>query len=210
MKIFIYLLLLAAISIAPFSFAQEKEEESFRKGFVIGIGLGHGLANISYDAKYNYSGNNYFNYSGYILRLGYVTNFKIGYALSSTTIIHWATKANWFIDSRSTSTGSKTVTMVNGFGGPSITYYLEPKAPSFFLNGGIGYSNLFEFSTSGNAKNSFGFGFCTGVGYEFAKYWNLELNYYWGTSKIKTEEYKGYEENTIPFTIVLTINFLWH
>lgn len=187
---------------------KKQEEESSRKGFVIGIGLGHGFTNISYEEEYTGYSSQY-NYSGYIPRFGYATNFKIGYTINTNILIHWTAKTNWFIDSRYTLSGSKTVTVVNGFGGPSITYFLEPKAPSFFLNGGIGYSNLFEFSSE-NAKNSFGFGFCTGVGYEFAKYWNLELNYYWGTSKIKIEDYKRYEEDTTPFTVVLTINFLWY
>lgn len=124
-----------------------------RKGFILGGGIGGG----------------YLHYTEPFLGLNkfaVATNFKIGYAPSNTLEIYYINSASWF--------AFADTTFIIGVSGVGLTKYLNPNGTGFFVCGGIGVSVLQALESG--AHSTTGAGFLGGVGYEFAKHWNLQAD----------------------------------
>jgi hypothetical protein len=70
------------------------------------------------------------------------------------------------------------VNTMSDFSGLGITYHLRPKAPSGFLNVGMGASNLYILS--GGFSQRSGLGIVAGAGSEFRKNWSFGVDGVWG------------------------------
>ncbi len=136
-----------------------------RKGFLLGVGLGPGQTNFGGDP------------GG---KLGINADFKIGHGFSDQTQVYWTAKTSWFRMETGSYYGypfTHKHTIISGFGGIGVSYFLQPKAPSYYLTGGLGYSTWGRFNSDeqGIDESDFGIGFFSGVGYEFAPHWSVEV-----------------------------------
>ena len=207
MRNFLYhrlvLVSLIAVFITGNVYAFDKE----RKGFMVGIGLGPGFS--SYKEKADSAGTATFDKSK--SGLAFFSDFKIGYAPSNNLMIYWMSKGSWFGIKKSSiidKTDDKNqpyedVTALAGVGGLGITYFLKPQPPSLFVSVGGGFSAWslpFEDTDAWT-----GIGVAGGLGYEFAKNWNLELSALWGKPK---HDAGGVESTADPLAVGLTINVL--
>jgi len=154
------------------SFSLSFSQEARKKGFVLGFGGGLGLTSFTQEV----------DIWGITIKgdrenkIGFQTDFKIGYAPTPQLQIYWTAKSSWF--GLENALGDNVI-ILNGFGGAGISYYLKQQSPSFFLSGGLGYSSWgtpFEEGTEG----SYGLGLFLGGGYEFSKHFCIEGNLKWG------------------------------
>jgi hypothetical protein len=117
------------------------------RGFVVGGGIGLTAATLLI-RQVDY-------------RLGYQTNFKIGYAIKDHWQIHYSGISIWKMDDLLNHMTLGT------------TYYFKPQAPTFFASGGLGISwEVWDLSDGGDIC-----GFPTvvaGLGYEIFKHVNIE------------------------------------
>jgi hypothetical protein len=123
-----------------------------REAFIIGIGLGFGLTNLSFGSKSN-------------SEAGLSVDFKIGHAPSDQVAIYVTGKGS------SVPSGSAGTTTIVGVGAIGATYYFQPSVPSPTVSFGLGISFI---NTSSNTTQGFGLFF--GGGYEFGRHWSAELD----------------------------------
>ena len=138
-----------------------------RKGLIVGGGIGHGVTSYTRTLeRYGQSGT-----SDRENTYGVQTDFRIGYAANEFFQIYYVNKVSWFnLDNYF----GNTVTIAHGVGGLGVTYYLQPVVPSYFFTGVIGFSTWFApFESNSDVWN--GFGIAGGFGYEFARYWSVEV-----------------------------------
>jgi hypothetical protein len=93
-----------------------------------------------------------------------------------------------------------------GTGTIAFSYYLKPKAPSFFFSGGLGYSSWNATSKDGNSTST-GAGLMLGAGYEFLPHWSGELNFDMGNPSKSGD---GLKVTTKTRAILLTINGMFY
>ncbi|MCX6601474.1 MAG: hypothetical protein NT025_07915 [bacterium] len=159
-----------------------------RKGFVLGIGLGPGYTTFkqkfgSYERDRENKG-------------ALVTDFKIGYAPTNQLALYWMSKVSWF--SMTYGLDDK-VTTTAGTAGLGASYYVQPRAPSAFVCGGIGYST-WSWPFEEDAESWMGLGLTAGGGYEFARYWNVEGNLIWGNPSKD-----GCETDFVTFKVTVNV-----
>lgn len=172
-----------------------------RKGFVLGIGAGGGLAaNKPYSTA---SGENV--ESERESKFALMTDFKIGYAPSNQVAILWLSKVAWFgYNLEYQGDVLQSYTIANGFGGVGVAYYFEPEGPSPYLTGGLGFST-YSAPFEENIDGLSGSGFALGAGYEFSKHWSVEGNLTWGSPN---EEDQGDERGVKTLAVRVTVNVL--
>lgn len=167
-----------------------------RKGFVLGIGTGGGLVSLK-ESSFNREGERQSQFA-------LMTDFKIGYAPSNQLAIYWMSKVAWFGRELEFNTGpftrfTQSYTVANGVGGLGLAYYLQPKGPSPYLTGGVGFSSWatpFEEGTDA----FYGFGLALGAGYEFSKHWSFEGNLTLGRQEDNSSSY-SIKTLAVRFTI---------
>jgi hypothetical protein len=171
-----------------------------RKGFVLGVGVGPGLS--SYTQELSSSGSGSIT-SDRETKVGFSTDFRIGFGATERFLIVYDNKVNWIPFD---NVLGEHVTVTDGISSLAVSYYLSESAPGGFLTGGLGgagWSTPFEESSSGLA----GFGVFVGGGYEFTKLWNLEGSLGFGSA---SDSDQGLKLTTNTTTFRVTINALWH
>ncbi len=147
-----------------------------RKGFILGGGLGAGWLN------YKEPGLEFDKFSA-------AGNFKIGYAPSNSLEIYFTDNVHVF-QYEGNSFGV-------GIGGIGVTKYLSPEGRGFFIFGGAGMGLFMRFESGWDSTS--GFGLIGGIGYDFAKHWNIQADVIYTT----------FESGLIKsLSIRATINFL--
>lgn len=147
-----------------------------RKGFILGGGLGAGWLNYQEPGlEFN--------------KVGGAGNFKIGYAPSNSLEIYFTDNVHVF------NYGGASFAV--GVGGVGVTKYLKPEGTGFFVFGGAGMG-MFMVLESGGGSNT-GFGVIGGIGYDFAKHWNIQADV------LYTNIESGFQKS---LSIRATINFL--
>ena len=124
--------------------------DGYRKGFVLGFGIGPG---VCFDLP-NRPGANW----------GIHSDLKLGVGLNDGILFHYTGKQFWHGITEGTRGDVYTVIQ------PSlgISYYLEPQAPAFFWTTGCGLSAALFIET--------GLCYFIGAGYEYSSHLNLEFN----------------------------------
>jgi len=121
-----------------------------RSGFIIGFGVGPGVA-VGDPTVDN--------------AVGLATDFKIGAMLGESIQLYYSGKWNLLLDAEDL--------VATGVGGLGVTYQM---ASGFNINGSVGLATYTDFD---NDRHS-GFGLGAGFGYEFADLWVLNLGGTWG------------------------------
>lgn len=93
-----------------------------RQGFVFGVGVGPGMLTLQDVYKPD---KNYF---------GLQTDLNIGHGITNQFIIHYSGKQYWSFENQDYTF------LTQGNPHISMTYFLKPEAPSFFIGGGFGAS----------------------------------------------------------------------
>ena len=140
--------------LAPYSQAFDGQ----RQGFILGGGLGVGLTTYTYSASG--ASSDRFN------EVGFMTDFKIGYAPNEQVEIYYSNKLSWFDEGGAV--------LAHGVGSAAVNYYLQPQMP-WYISGGVGLGSVtapFE----ENSEYWVGFGFFGGVGYEFSRHFAVEFD----------------------------------
>ena len=142
-----------------------------RRGFIIGGGLGPGVRFGDPETKF-----------------GGTTDFKIGAMIGQSVQLYYRNSANF------TGSGGGYDLEASGVGGLGATYQMPS---GFRINGLVGLASWLVF-LGGEVNGETGFGAGAGVGYEFAKYWVINLDGNWGVI--------GGDNHT--FNVALTVNIL--
>ncbi len=180
------LLILIAISILCSTSIYAFDGE--RKGFILGGGLG--VSYLSNTTSWDFS---YDTGSRTESRTVFQTYFKIGYAPSNTLEIFYSSRISWWSDHS---------LFWLGLGAVAFTLYFDNISETgWFVSGGIGHSNMSEFSFSSTAASRSGFGLFGGVGYEFSSHWTVEVDLQYSAV---TDD----RRDTDSFGVLVTVNVL--
>jgi len=178
MKIKVLLVFLALLMFAVPMTASAFDGE--RQGFMLNLGAGFGQGKISWKG-------------GSVDGTGICTDFKIGGGPSNQFLVYYTNRALWY------SPDNSSVDLVNGMSAGGVTYFLEPKAPSFFFSGALGIGVLTDSEVSDSES---GFGLTVGIGYEIVRNFIVEFTYmYAGLSN-------DYDEDPSISNLALTISWL--
>jgi hypothetical protein len=142
-----------------------------RRGFIIGGGVGPGVRFGDPETKF-----------------GATTDFKIGAMIGQSVQLYYRNSANF------TGSGAGYDLEASGVGGLGATYQMQS---GFRINGLVGLASRLGISGS-DVNGDNGFGAAVGFGYEFAKYWVINLDGNWGVI--------GGDNHM--FNVALTINVL--
>jgi len=153
MKIRILLIITALFMLAAPLTASAFDGE--RHGFMLNLGVGFGQGKISGDGDS-------------IDGTGICTDFKIGGGPSNQILVYYTNRALWY------SPENSSIDLVNGMSAAGVSYFLEPKAPSFFFSGALGIGVL---TNSEISDSESGFGMTLGVGYEILSNFIVELTF---------------------------------
>jgi hypothetical protein len=174
-----------------------------RKGFLLGFGAG--ISRVSFVQEVD--GYGYSDTSESETKIGFATDFKIGYAPNNSTEICYSRKAAWFT---LTNIYEDDVTICDGVGVLSLSFFLSPElknsdwASSSFFSLGLGFSDWnTPFESNAEAWN--GFGFFVGGGYEFAKHFSFGADLFVNNPSINEG---GYTFTTRSVAILFTMNAL--
>ncbi len=172
-----------------------------RKGFIIGVGAGGGLASYK---PYVIFADNETSEGERTSKFAFMSDFKIGFAPSNQVALYWMSKVAWFgytleyhdqfIDIR------QSYTIANGIGGVGCAYYFQPEGPSPYVTAGLGFSS-WDAPFEENSDGITGSGFVLGAGYEFSKHWSLEGNLTWGSPNEKDDEELGFKTLAVRITV---------
>ncbi|KAA0230733.1 hypothetical protein EDS67_07485 [candidate division KSB1 bacterium] len=201
-----YAFILALISGMMVSFTNSSFAwDGQRKGFIIGIGAGGGLATYKPYTTFSDFGSNPDSEMNRENKFALMTDFKIGYAPSNQVALFWMSKVAWFGHTNEFADGSsQSYTFASGVGGLGVAYYFQPQGPSPYLTAGLGFST-FSAPFERDFDGLFGSGLALGAGYEFSNHWSVEGNFTWGSPN---EEYFGDEVGIKTWAARVTINVL--
>jgi hypothetical protein len=144
-----------------------------RSGFILGGGLGLGVA--SYTQTLEYDG---LSETGDRENKGsLITDFRIGWGINEQTEIYYTSKVAWF--SFENAFGDK-VTIADGIGGIGLSHSLLLAPPTWYLTGGIALAS-WSLPFEDNAPDAWtGLGLYGGIGYEFSKHYSFEFDVIYG------------------------------
>lgn len=189
--IFVAILVLSFFEVNPEACAWDGK----RKGFILGGALGFGFSPYTRSLDYNYGYGYTYSWSKSETPSAVMTDFKIGYAPTDLVEVYYMNKVSWF-----KTDNNLTTSAITGIG---VTYLFNPRAPSWFVSGGLGLSSWGFLTGSSNSLS--GFGLLVGGGYEFSRYWSIEGNLLWGSP---TRNEFGTNERVNNTTVRVTISFL--
>ncbi|MGH7466603.1 MAG: hypothetical protein ACRENP_01320 [Longimicrobiales bacterium] len=132
-----------------------------RKGFVLNLGVGPALTSLKATG---------FN-GPRVNKTALGTDFKIGYAPSDRLLIYYSNDAAFF-----GSDDDNVILAATGQSGIGATYFLSSTAPSFYVQGGIGFAAFNEVLDDGETVSATGSGVNLGGGFEFARHWNVDVD----------------------------------
>ena len=166
-----------------------------REGFILGGGLGLGVTTYKYELgsqKRDREDNGAF-----------ATDFKIGYSPNAKLQVYYFTKSTWF---KADYAFYDDETILSSVGGLGITINMKNEAPTFYVSGGLGYSEWTFLFEEYAPPHMTGFGIFGGAGYEFSRHYNFGLDLTYGTP---THNYNHYGKSSVnPVSIKLTLNAL--
>jgi opacity protein-like surface antigen len=166
--------------------------DGYRKGFILGGGLGFGLTNFSQELN-DMSSDSETN-------LGVGTDFVIGGGINEKMMIHWVSKVAW---TSMENVFGNSVTIASGFGGAALTGFINEVPPSLYWTVGLGFTSWSAPFESGSTA-SYGFGLLGGLGYEFTKHWTVEGGVTYGQPK-ETEGSLELTTKALNFTVVVKV-----
>ncbi|MCB1185297.1 hypothetical protein KDM41_17905 [bacterium] len=94
---------------------------------------------------------------------GTATSFKIGAGLNDRTLLYYSNRVVFFSQHGDVD--------YQGMTAAGVSFYLQPDQPSFFFSGELGVA------ARRSRRGTSNLGFTVGVGYEFTRHLNFELNY---------------------------------
>jgi len=163
-----------------------------RVGWIGGIGLGPGI--VSYEKNATQSET----------AIAFGGDFRGGYAFHDQFGLYALYKISFF--------GVEDETVQLSWLTLSGTYWLKPAAPTFYLNGGIGFSVWEESAETIQDSDSdarSGIGLVLGGGYEFAKHFSIGIDLTYSSLSLKESIIIIGEPRTITaFTLSATIGWL--
>ena len=176
-----------------------------RKGFILGFGAG--FSNISFKQKIE-------GYGGSITsdkenKIGFGSDFKIGYAPNNKVEIYYFSKVAWFSILNALN---DNVTISDGVAGAGLSYYLSPKlnenewTSSTFISCGFGWSGWSTPFEEGSESWT-GLGFFVGSGYEFSKHYRIEANLFINNPSTKESGYTYTTNSTVLMIIFSALAF---
>jgi hypothetical protein len=189
-KLFIIVILLLVI-------ANLTAFDGNRKGFLLGFGAGGG--NVSF--KQTIVGNSEDITSDTESEIGFVTDFKIGFAPNNNLEIYYSSKVAWF---SLKNVNTDDVTISDGLGALSLSYFFtkgQTWRPSPFISGGFGFSAWNAPFEEGSVAWT-GSGFFVGGGYEFSKHFRIGLDLF---KNNPSHNEMGYTFTTNSTVIMLTL-----
>ena len=161
-----------------------------RRGFVIGAGLGWGSAKQTLET----SGGG-INLSANATSGGLATDFRVGAGLNERWLLYYTNQQVFF---RAADTD-----FAQGITGAGATYFFQPQSPSLLIDFALGAGVLWN--ADANESDS-GFGVLLGLGYEFARHFQIKADWYYTELGKDTI---GETEVTASFgTFRITLNWL--
>lgn len=127
-------------------------------------------------------------------KFSFMTDFKIGYAPTEQIEIYYSSKGAWW--------GEDGITFLHSYETATVSYYFLPQSPTFYINGGIGFSSL-SAPFEENTDTDIGFGFLIGGGYEFIRHFTVEANLMYGEPQESGFTFKG----LVPRVVVTATAF---
>lgn len=164
-----------------------------RKGLMLDLGLGFGQATMEVEFE-GISASEDFS--------GPAADFKLGGFINPQFAIYYMGRAVGYTleDESGMDADADAVNYLNGAG---VTWFMNPEAPSFFLNAGVGVGGL-RISYDGATETENGGGITLGVGFEFTKNWTIEGSFM--RAKVFSEEGLDiYAQN-----VAVTVNWLFY
>jgi hypothetical protein len=190
------LLILAAVILLMLSSSGLAFDKQ-RRGFVLSLGGGAGVATY----KQKVSDYDYEIESDRESDLALFTNFEIGYAPTDQLMIMYSNVVPWF---SFTNAYNEDITLISGISGATVTYFINPEAPSFFFGGGVGlaiwdapFEDRFEAWTN--------VGLLGKLGYEIARSITVTFHILYG--KPDTSDW-GLKAETNALNFGVTVNWL--
>ncbi len=177
-------ILLAATSALAFDGA--------RTGFALGFGVGFGSAKQTIEVSGGGISASASNDEG-----GVATDFRLGGGINEQWILAFTSQQVFF------SPEGIDGTFAQGIAGFGATYFLQPSAPSLFLEGGIGVGALADLD---NDESDSGLGLLVGVGYEFVRNWMVDLSFSY--AKVGEDSLGDFEADASISTVRLTVGWL--
>lgn len=183
------MLMLLSLSLAP---SVSSAFDGNRKGFVMGMGLGVHVVDVSLEAE---NGNH----------AGISSSFRLGYGINDRLQVYYVNNVSWY--------NRDGFTVLYGLSGLGASFFLTQSLPAFYLTGALGYASydgydddvsLFDdsagFVFEGNA-----YGYMLGAGLEIKKHISVEALFY--TADIEADQFvNSYKASTLQ----LNINLLFY
>ena len=172
-----------------------------REGFIIGGGLGPAFT--SWTGTYESPGSPMTSETWNEFSIH--TDFRIGGGFKGEQfMLYYWNKFNWFI--KENVNGDKII-YTSGITGPGCNIYFQPKAPTFYLLGGLGM-HVWGTPFEPESETFLGIGLMGGLGYEFSKHWSIEATATWGAhghGDPETGEDVGLSAYSIAITVIGTV-----
>lgn len=194
---------LFALSLFIFVISSLVAWDGHRQGFLLGFGAG--LGNVTYEQEIEGHGGSIT--SDKENNIGFVTDFKIGYAPNNKLELYYTNQVVWFSMENALD---DDVIIADGVGAIGVSYFMAPQLstaawyPSFFLSAGFGLSS-WGTPMEEDTDTWDGTGYFVGVGYEFTKHYRVSLNYFANDPSIKEN---GYTFTTTSNAFLLTFSGL--
>ena len=141
------------IIVVMFAAVQAQAFNGDRKGFLLNLGVGYGQIGGDWEETES----------------GITSDFKIGAGINSQVALYYTNRVIFKSDELTSDL------YYAGMSGVGVSYFLNPKAPSFFFSGAVGLATFA--STASGAIADTGMGFSFGAGFEFSQNWIIEGNY---------------------------------
>jgi hypothetical protein len=172
-----------------------------RKGFILGFGVG--TSTLTY--KQRVETNTGIFTSPEIKESPIVTDFKIGYAPDNSLELYYSSKVAWF---SMINAYEDKVSVTDGVGTISASFFFLSDSNSNVWSASPFFSFGFGFSSWStpelqDSPSWIGIGFFAGGGYEFAKHFRAELNFFMNNP---SHSEGGIQASTDSSAIMLTIN----
>jgi hypothetical protein len=162
-----------------------------RKGFLIGLSGGGGYQTFSADVSDERQN-----------KFAFGTDFRIGGGINEQFALYFDNRVSWFgVGEEQWTEGDIVAWSVTGLG---ASYYLEPEAPTVYVQGSIGYSG-WAWMDQLNEYGGHGFGFTAGAGYEFSPHAGIDAMLMWGKPEDDVSEYK-----VDALAILVTVGYTWY
>lgn len=170
---------LLCLVVASNSFAFDGD----RMGFVFGAGMGAGYVSIDRNIEISGGGKASEMDDG----LGLATKIEAGFGSNPQMIYAFEVRTRLFSESYPTgypgSGKSSSASVLTLLGGPTLTYYVQPSAPSLFIGGGptlvfvTDELNMTILGSGPRNLDAWGPGLLFKCGYEFSRHFDISFEF---------------------------------